>query len=86
MSETISAEITPEEARKVLQSIFDHCEGKVEIEPEELGGLGGLLVVQWRVLAPVLIEMCGSEEAAVVRVKQLKKLFEMGSAPTNTRQ
>ncbi len=86
MSETHSEEISPEEARRILQSAIDFCEGKSTPEEGELGRLGLLFVEKWRVLAPVLVEMCGSEEAALIRVKQLKKLFEMGSAPTNTRQ
>ncbi len=86
MSETISEEITPEEARRILQSIFDYCEGKASIEQEELKGLGGLLVVQWLVLFPVLVEMCGSEENAKIQIRQMKELFKMGTAPTNTRQ
>lgn len=86
MSETHSEEISPEEARETLQLIIDYCEGRVSIGEEELSGLGALLVLKWRSIAPILIEMCGSEEAALARVKQLRIMVKMGNAPTNTKQ
>lgn len=84
MSETQLEEISPEEARKALQSVIDHCEGRVNIGQEELKGLGALFVLKWRTLAPILVEMCGSEDAALVQVRQMKAQFKIRDASTDT--
>lgn len=72
------------EARSVVERAIELAEGRANPEPGELAQIGVRFVLDWQVLFPELVAICGSEEAALARVKLMKELVAMGVADTQT--
>lgn len=76
---------SPEHAKTVAEQLIGYCEGTIELSPKDMEAMSLALIIGAIPIMEVLIEMCGSEEAARGKIEFLKNSTMMGKPPSTTR-